>query len=230
RTKYCKRALLFSILVISSIYINPVLMRLENTPILIFPILCIFGIFLCMAPTIFNPEFFARDIKYWYLFILTLIVCVLFSTIYNVIVVKTIEYVLGSFIYLIFYFLECFFLIRWIKREKSQDSQTNIGIRGVFTKPEKMTEEEVSISKEKKICLVCKNKVARFNIYICPECDTLYCENCARTLSNLENLCWVCDTPFDESKPVKFFKKVKEMEEIEISEKPQNKLNNAKKL
>ena len=73
----------------------------------------------------------------------------------------------------------------------------------VFTKPQKITEEEVSISKEKKICLVCKGRVGGFNSFICPECDTLYCEKCARTLSTLENACWVCDAPLDESKPVR---------------------------
>jgi len=90
-------------------------------------------------------------------------------------------------------------------------------------KKEDLTEEEVSISKEKKICLVCKGKLSRHNIYICPGCDTFYCQKCAYALENLENACWVCETPFDESKPVKPFKKEEEMEEIEISEKPQKK-------
>jgi hypothetical protein len=66
-----------------------------------------------------------------------------------------------------------------------------------------ITEEEVSISKEKKICLVCKSALGRFNIYLCIECGALYCEKCAKALSTLENTCWVCETPFDESKPVK---------------------------
>ena len=76
--------------------------------------------------------------------------------------------------------------------------------------------------KEKKVCLVCKGKIGRFNNYICPECDVLYCENCARTLSELENMCWVCETPFDNSKPSKPFKKekeeVKEKKEVEVEE------------
>ena len=88
-------------------------------------------------------------------------------------------------------------------------------------KREDITEEEVSISKEKKICLVCKGKVARNNIFLCPECDTFYCSKCSEALSNLENACWVCNEPFDESKPVKPFKK--EEVDIEISEKPQKK-------
>jgi len=62
-------------------------------------------------------------------------------------------------------------------------------------------EEKVTIHKEKKSCLVCKGEVERFNIYICPECNSIYCNNCARTLTNLENACWVCNAPIDALKP-----------------------------
>ena len=85
----------------------------------------------------------------------------------------------------------------------------------LFIKPQKLSKEEVSIFKEKKICLVCKGKVLRFNSFIC-ECDTLYCENCAQTLSKLENACWVCNVPFDQSKPSKPYEK--EEEKITIKE------------
>jgi predicted amidophosphoribosyltransferase len=68
----------------------------------------------------------------------------------------------------------------------------------VFTKPGIITKEEISISIEKKICLVCKSKVSRLN-YICPECEVLYCARCSNALSNLENICWVCETPFNEA-------------------------------
>jgi len=59
----------------------------------------------------------------------------------------------------------------------------------------------------KKICLVCKGNIEGFNIYICPKCEVLYCENCARTLIDLENTCWACESPIDESKPSKPFKR-----------------------
>ena len=62
-------------------------------------------------------------------------------------------------------------------------------------------EERVTITKEKKICLVCKGEVLKFS-YIC-ECGALYCDNCARALINLENVCWVCEIPIDPLKPVK---------------------------
>ncbi|MFW9946427.1 MAG: tetratricopeptide repeat protein [Candidatus Odinarchaeota archaeon] len=74
-------------------------------------------------------------------------------------------------------------------------------------------EEKVVISKEKKICLVCRGEVFGFS-YIC-KCGANYCESCAQALTNLENRCWACDVPIDYSKPVKPFK-----EEVEVDEKP----------
>ncbi len=78
-----------------------------------------------------------------------------------------------------------------------------------------VTEEKVAISKEKKVCLVCRGEVLKFS-YIC-ECGAIYCENCARALANLENVCWACEVPIDSLKPVKPFKEeeiVKVKEEV----------------
>ena len=87
--------------------------------------------------------------------------------------------------------------------------------------PQKITEEEITHYKEKKICLVCKGNIEGFNNYICPKCEVLYCEHCARTLIDLENLCWVCNTPMDESKPSKPFKRKED--EIPIKKDSQRK-------
>ncbi len=92
----------------------------------------------------------------------------------------------------------------------------------ITKRPDQITEEEVSLSKEKKICLVCKGKLER-KMYICPECDTFYCNKCSDTLANLENACWVCNYPFDESKPVRPLKPEEEIEEIKTSELTQKK-------
>ncbi len=76
-----------------------------------------------------------------------------------------------------------------------------------------VTVEKVVISKEKKICLVCRGEVFSFSFNF--KCSANYCENCARALTNLENVYWTCDIPIDYSKPVKPFKeeKVKVKEE-----------------
>jgi len=87
--------------------------------------------------------------------------------------------------------------------------------------PQNITEEEVIYYKEKKICLVCKGNIEGFNNYICPKCEVLYCENCARTLIDLENVCWVCDVPLDESKPSKPYKRKED--EIPITKSSQKK-------
>ena len=73
-----------------------------------------------------------------------------------------------------------------------------------------ISEEMVTIHKERKICLVCKGEALGFT-YIC-QCDAIYCENCARALIDLENVCWVCNAPIDKSKPVKSYEK----DEVEI--------------
>lgn len=86
-------------------------------------------------------------------------------------------------------------------------------------KPESITEEEVMFLKERKICLVCKGKALKYT-YICQECDALYCQNCAQSLENLENACWVCNAPIDDSRPVKLIKSGEEEVRIDKSKKP----------
>lgn len=75
------------------------------------------------------------------------------------------------------------------------------GFIEAFTRPKSISEEEITYFKEQKICLVCKGSVSR-SMYICPECDALYCSKCAEALANFENACWACNAPFDPGKPV----------------------------
>lgn len=85
---------------------------------------------------------------------------------------------------------------------------------------ENITEEEISISKERKICLVCKGKVGGFS-FICNECGAFYCSKCVTALIESENMCWVCHTPFDESKPSKLYEKEDEEPKLKILEEAQ---------
>ena len=87
-------------------------------------------------------------------------------------------------------------------------------------KPGEITEEEVTFFREQKICLVCKGKELGFT-YICPKCEAFYCVKCAQALSNRENACWVCDEPFDKSKPSKPYKLVEEDKKVLITENDQ---------
>lgn len=89
--------------------------------------------------------------------------------------------------------------------EKVEVAKDDVKVEGELfriTRPRKITEEEVTFYKEKKICLVCKGSALKFT-YICNNCEALYCSKCAEALSNRENQCWACDAPIDDSKPIK---------------------------
>ncbi len=80
-------------------------------------------------------------------------------------------------------------------------------IEGMIHKPSKMMayirDERVTITKETNICLVCRSRVLKFT-YIC-KCGAIYCVNCARALSKLENVCWNCEAQIDAAKPIKLY-------------------------
>jgi hypothetical protein len=103
-----------------------------------------------------------------------------------------------------------------LRRDTSGLKTTAKSVLEPFIRPQKITEEEVSISKEKRACLVCKAKLER-SMYICPDCQTFYCKNCSDALMGLENACWFCNAPFDEFKPSKPFDKDETEEKINIS-------------
>lgn len=108
------------------------------------------------------------------------------------------------------------------KEKKKKEVLIEKSIFRLSKRPDQITEEEVSISKERKICLVCKGKVGGFS-FICNECGTFYCEKCAKAMMNLENVCWVCNTPFDQSKPSEPYLKEEEGPELKLSEDIQKK-------
>jgi len=74
--------------------------------------------------------------------------------------------------------------------------------RVIKNRQSEITEEEITYLKELKKCLVCKGDATGFNIYVCPNCDVLYCQRCARILVDKENACWSCSGPIDKSKPI----------------------------
>ncbi|MFX0000894.1 MAG: hypothetical protein ACFE9Q_17560 [Candidatus Hodarchaeota archaeon] len=80
-----------------------------------------------------------------------------------------------------------------------------------------ISEEKVVVSKETKICLVCRGQVSRFT-YIC-DCGAIYCEDCARAITDLENVCWACEFPIDYLKPVKSYKEFVEEKKFDKGKK-----------
>jgi parallel beta-helix repeat protein len=82
------------------------------------------------------------------------------------------------------------------------------------------TEQEVTVYKEKKICVVHKGPISGAN-YMCPHCETLYCLKCITVLVNFDEKCWLCNNPFEEvgelfgdkSRTVKKSKKINQKQE-----------------
>jgi len=96
-------------------------------------------------------------------------------------------------------------LIKDYDEELKEISEENEDVEGFFallSSRRTFTPEEVKIYKERKICLVCKGKASRYT-FICDTCEALYCQKCADALIELENVCWVCNNPLDETKPIK---------------------------
>ena len=137
---------------------------------------------------------------------IVLIIVINFFLLYNVnyIIIATIcSVIFGTAIVIIHFLYGAIKLTSSSERiDVEQELEQRKDIFSIFSKPELITEEEVSISKEKRTCLVCKKDLSR-DIYICPNCYAFYCKSCSGALSNIENACWVCNTPLDPSKPVK---------------------------
>jgi tetratricopeptide (TPR) repeat protein len=75
---------------------------------------------------------------------------------------------------------------------------------------EQVIEKKVTIYDELKICMVCKGSAVGFNIYICPQCSSIYCKGCAEAVIEIENACWICELPIDESRPSQLIEKEEE--------------------
>ena len=115
---------------------------------------------------------------------------------------------------ILFTYYSIYQIVKLAKHKQSNElDKDSPDILAMFVKSQKLTEEEVSISKEKKICVVCKGKILGMN-FICQGCEIFYCQKCYNALVNLENACWACDIALDESKPVKPFGKEGEQEVV----------------
>jgi len=195
--------------------------ELNSMPLFIPPIIFILGFSIILSPLLLNPKLFSRALFYWLATGIAVIGLICIIEFYFIFIGVP---ALFSVLYFIWIIVLAFFLYKstnYIKSEISPVSEIKIKERrpevlGAFTRPQMITEEEVSISKEKKVCLVCKGKIGGFNLaFICTACDVIYCEKCARALVELENMCWACNAPINPSRPVKPFQKEEEKVVIE---------------
>ncbi len=99
--------------------------------------------------------------------------------------------------------------------ERIELARLNEHVNGQFmkkiTKMERVAEEEVTVYKDLKTCLICKGSVGGFNIYVCPTCSSIYCKTCAEAVIEIENACWTCESSIDEARPSKPFEQEEEI-------------------
>ncbi|MFX1393150.1 MAG: hypothetical protein ACFFAH_06190 [Promethearchaeota archaeon] len=186
--------------------------QLNIIPLIIPPILYIIGILVVISPALIDPKYISRSSTYWLVFGLLIIAFNWILQIYFVYIQVPFYILIANLIINIGLIATFYWTMKNIKSESlfaetipDRERYLNNLLAG-FVRPKKLSEEEVSISKEKKICLVCKGKVLG-NVYICTKCETFYCMKCSEALSNLENACWACDEPIDKKKPSKPFRK-----------------------
>ncbi|MFX1316967.1 MAG: hypothetical protein ACFE9T_13985 [Promethearchaeota archaeon] len=87
-----------------------------------------------------------------------------------------------------------------------------------YSKPTDISTEEIELYRKQTLCIVCKKKLkGLIAVFICPTCKSFYCDNCARIITQLENICWSCNDPIDRTKPIKSLKKEEDIE-IDIPE------------
>ncbi len=125
------------------------------------------------------------------------------------------------------------FYILGIKKEETSQSEEDIHTDDVqaefqktslskllsYSRPADISIEDIDLYRKQTICLVCKKKLKGFiDVFICPKCKSFYCDKCAQILTQLENMCWSCNNPIDDSKPIKPFKIEEEDIDISISE------------
>ena len=180
---------------------------LNKTPLFIAPLFYCLGGLLIILPIIYKPKDFSTSLIYWLVFGFATVGMVIVLEIYSILNGFTFKVIGAAFFFIIFYLYIEYVNLKTIrdylkKKRLFEPKEKYPNILATFARPQKLTEEEVSVSKEKKICLVCKGKVGGL-MFMCKTCGSFYCKKCSDALANLENTCWVCDAPFDETKPVK---------------------------
>ena len=177
--------------------------ELNLVPPFLAPLMLIIGGIVMLSPAFLDPKHYLKGKVYWFILSVFSLVLLWGMGIWFMII-GPIDIVF-FFIFIVFTLvvIRTLFILDFEPRKSKEGEQFEL--LKAFSKPQKLTEEEVSISKEKKICLVCKNTIGGIN-FLCFECGAFYCEKCFRALSELENACWACDHPLDATKPVKLSK------------------------
>jgi hypothetical protein len=182
-------------------YIN-----LFGIPIVISSIFWIVGILLWMSPLFLELDSLSRFLPYWKkmgnFFAITLISYSVMVLAYGILFLY-VSGVVGGF----FGLLASIYIRNTLQNSMQNIERKKIDMEGldllrVFSRPLRISKEEISLSQSEKLCLVCKGELSRM-MYLCPECNSFYCGKCSIILKKTENLCWVCNSPIDENLPVR---------------------------
>ena len=196
--------------------------ELNILPLFLPQLFLIIGWILTMIPFLIKSSRLAQAKDYWIANIILILIFLMFIFILYILVGDIIK-LFTMTVYFIISVYAGFDTLKSLKSvslvkdspEFQRDAQN---VLEPFIRAQKITEEEVSISKEKRVCLVCKVKLER-SMYICPDCQTFYCNKCSNALIGLENACWYCNAPFDELKPSRPFEDDDHEEKIETLDK-----------
>lgn len=192
----------------STTFANPDLLKFGVISIYSAPITMIIAACIGIAPSIIAPEYFSKALCFWVITACLVMGLLIYLTTSFLFWALTIGLELYFFVNTFIYLILDVFLFRIIfknilKERKGIPTETtkeSINLLGMFSKPKNLTEKEVSMYRDKAVCLVCKGEIDGFS-YICQSCKALYCEKCVQALINLENICWACDSRLDKSKP-----------------------------
>ena len=179
-------------------------------PLIFSPLLFGLGVLFIIIPIFMNPNIFSQSKYFWYVIGGIATGILLLLEYFHILVEMNMLTIISTGLYIVLCVPIVLYMSKNIELEKQgkfKRSKTteHVDVLSMFSKPTSLTEEEVSISKEKQICLVCKNKLEK-QIFLCSSCGAFYCMKCCDTLTTLENACWVCEAPFDTTKPIKLKK------------------------
>ncbi|MFX0099264.1 MAG: hypothetical protein ACFFCS_06745 [Candidatus Hodarchaeota archaeon] len=185
-----------------------VLVNIMSVPNVVIALITTIGVVVAYSPLLIDPRHFSRALKYWYIASIILVITVPIA----VIIISNVELIEGDlhpaismvafYSIVIIMVYSIYRMVKVIKEDKVPSKKDQIqDFLKAFVRPKHMSDEEISVSKEKHICLVCKGSISGAN-YMCPSCGTHYCKRCSDVLAEMENACWSCEAPFDETKSV----------------------------
>jgi hypothetical protein len=87
-----------------------------------------------------------------------------------------------------------------IRAKKLALQEKELEIGELLKARETLTEDDISLLKEKHHCLVHRGDIKGYS-YICYSCGAFYCAACVEAVKEIENACWSCQSPIDSSMP-----------------------------